>query len=72
MALTLSGIIIPEGHYGMHRCDNPPCCNPHPKHVIVGTPTENILDMYAKGRQGARNYATGDRHGMRKRKLMGG
>jgi hypothetical protein len=67
--LTASGIVIPAGHYACHECDNPACCNPHPKHVRVGTPTDNIVHMYAAGRQGERNYATGDRHGMRKKKL---
>lgn len=54
---------IRDGHYAIHSCDNPPCCNP--SHVRPGTPTDNVIDMYAKGRQGDRNYATGDRHGMR-------
>lgn len=65
LCLQFSGIIIPDGYYAIHKCDNPPCCNPHPKHVIIGTPTDNSLDMYAKGRQGDRNYATGERHGRR-------
>lgn len=64
--LQFSGIVIPPKHYAIHRCDNPPCCNPHSQHVIVGTPTDNIIDMYRKNRQGQRNYATGDRHGMSK------
>lgn len=61
--LELSGVAIPPKHYAIHMCDNRPCCNPHPRHVIVGTPTDNAVDMYRKGRQGYRNYATGDRHG---------
>ena len=31
-----------------HTCDNPPCCNP--KHLRVGTQTDNIKDMFSKGR----------------------
>lgn len=43
----------------MHRCDNPPCCNPN--HLIDGTNAENMADMVAKGRQ-----ARGTRHGRAK------
>ena len=39
---------IPEGKFICHHCDNPPCCNP--KHLFLGTPRENTLDMYGKGR----------------------
>jgi hypothetical protein len=70
VALQLSGIEIPEDHYGIHECDNPPCCNPHPKHVIVGTPQKNSLDAHRRGRRDNVNYATGDRHGARKMKLL--
>lgn len=69
VALELSGKKIPEGHYGCHECDNPICCNPHLKHVIIGTPTDNVVHMYQAGRQGVRNYARGDRHGMRRKAI---
>lgn len=39
---------IPDGLYACHKCDNPPCCNPH--HIFSGTPSENVLDSVAKGR----------------------
>lgn len=34
--------------YVLHRCDNPPCCNPD--HLFLGTAADNIHDCMAKGR----------------------
>jgi hypothetical protein len=48
MALTLSGD-DPGDLLVLHRCDNPPCCNP--AHLFPGTVQDNSDDRVNKGRQ---------------------
>lgn len=48
MALSLSGRPLASGEFACHHCDNPRCVRPD--HLFVGTNTDNMRDMVAKGR----------------------
>lgn len=48
LAWILTNGEIPESLVVCHRCDNPPCCNPH--HHFLGTKKENTQDCIKKGR----------------------
>jgi hypothetical protein len=51
---------VPSDLMVLHRCDNPPCCNP--AHLFIGDAAENMHDRHRKGR-----YETGDSHWTRKK-----
>jgi hypothetical protein len=60
LAWELTNGPITGGLFVLHRCDNPPCCNP--SHLFLGTHADNMADRGAKGRAPG-----GDRHGSRTR-----
>lgn len=48
VAYELAYGAIPDGQLVLHKCDNPPCCNP--EHLFLGTHSDNVADMYSKRR----------------------
>ncbi len=51
---------IPKGMVVMHTCDNRACTNI--EHLILGTQSENLKDMYNKHREGERDFPKGESH----------
>lgn len=49
LAWTLARGPVPSHLFVCHHCDNPKCCNP--EHLFIGTQTDNMHDMFAKGRR---------------------
>lgn len=63
LAWALTYGSIENGMGVLHKCDNPPCCNPN--HLFIGTQIDNMADSARKGRhpRNATHYLpSGDRH----------
>jgi hypothetical protein len=58
VAWELMNGVIPDGYDVMHKCDNPPCCNPN--HLKLGTHLQNMADMKEKKRYVPRTKLTLD------------
>lgn len=56
VAFELQNGPIPDGHFVLHRCDNPPC--QRGSHLFTGTAAVNMEDKVQKHRQ-----SRGARHG---------
>ncbi|MAH51555.1 hypothetical protein CMI37_37410 [Candidatus Pacearchaeota archaeon] len=46
---------MPNGVYILHKCDNPPCCNP--SHLELGSHSDNQHDLYHKNPDEVRGHA---------------
>src|SRR3954467_11624076 len=51
---------IPDDKALLHKCDRPCCVNP--AHLFLGTQTDNLNDMYAKGRDRKRGMKGSEHH----------
>lgn len=50
---------IPDGFVVRHKCDTPACINPD--HLLTGTPMDNVMDMFARGRSRWHRQSTPNR-----------
>jgi hypothetical protein len=49
--------VIPDGLWVLHRCDNPPCCNP--AHLFLG---DNLINTQDKERKDRGHHPRGSAH----------
>lgn len=61
LSYSINKAKIPVGLCVLHKCDNPPCCNP--AHLFLGTQRDNVHDMERKKRGRHPNH---DEHGRAK------
>lgn len=55
---------IPDGLWTLHSCDNRQCVNP--AHLRLGNRSDNMRDMWERGRQGTTRAVPGEKNGMAK------
>lgn len=53
----------------LHRCDNPPCCNP--AHLTAGTQSQNLAEMVQRGRSPKQKLTARDVRSIRRRRADG-
>lgn len=64
VAYEIANGTIPRGMVVCHRCDNPYCVNPD--HLFLGSQSDNMKDMWAKGRGKPLVVRRGDDHPQKK------
>lgn len=60
---------IPKGMLVLHKCDNPGCVNP--RHLYVGTRSDNMKDMMNRKRGRCSKFSTNDLQEIRKLLALG-
>lgn len=61
VSLAISGVKVPSNKCVLHKCDNPPCCNPN--HLYLGSRLDNAKDRDRRGRRDPLKIS-GEKHWM--------